>query len=335
MLNYKKGIHMKTPAHIAVTGAAGQISYALLFRLIAGDLLGDDQPIVLHLLEIPEAIVGLDGVRMELIDCAPPLLHDVIVSDDPYVAFENADLAFLIGAKPRGPGMERKDLLRVNADIFAIQGRALNAAAKRSVKTLVVGNPANTNALITQHNAPDLPPENFSAMTRLDHNRAVSQLALHCGCSVSDIRKVSIWGNHSTTQYPDLHHALVQGKPALDRVEWDWYEKEFIPTVQNRGAVVIQTRGKSSAASAANAALDHMRNWLFGTPTGDWTSMTILSDGSYGIAPGLMFSYPVEIEDAQYRIVQNLETSEFSREKLKITEAELLAEREAVRHLLR
>lgn len=335
MLNYKKGIHMKTPAHIAVTGAAGQISYALLFRLIAGDLLGDDQPIVLHLLEIPEAIVGLDGVRMELIDCAAPLLHDVIVSDDPYVAFENADLAFLIGAKPRGPGMERKDLLRVNADIFAIQGRALNAAAKRSVKTLVVGNPANTNALITQHNAPDLPPENFSAMTRLDHNRAVSQLALHCGCSVSDIRKVSIWGNHSTTQYPDLHHALVQGKPALDRVEWDWYEKEFIPTVQNRGAVVIQTRGKSSAASAANAALDHMRNWLFGTPTGDWTSMTILSDGSYGIAPGLMFSYPVEIGDAQYRIVQNLETGEFSREKLKITEAELLAEREAVRHLLR
>lgn len=326
---------MKTPAHIAVTGAAGQISYALLFRLIAGDLLGDDQPIVLHLLEIPEAMAGLDGVRMELIDCAPPLLHDIVVSDDPYVAFENVDLAFLIGAKPRGPGMERKDLLRVNADIFAIQGRALNVAAKRSVKTLVVGNPANTNALIAQHNAPDLPSENFSAMTRLDHNRAVSQLALHCGCAVNDIKRVIIWGNHSTTQYPDLHHALVRGEPALDQIEWNWYEKEFIPTVQNRGAVVIQTRGKSSAASAANAALEHMRNWLFGTPAGDWTSMTVLSDGSYDITPGVMFSYPVEIENAQYRVVPNLETSEFSRERLKITEAELLAEREAVRHLLR
>jgi malate dehydrogenase len=328
-------MHMKTPAHIAVTGAAGQISYALLFRLIAGDLLGDDQPIVLHLLEIPEAMAGLDGVRMELIDCAPPLLHDIVVSDDPYVAFENVDLAFLIGAKPRGPGMERKDLLRVNADIFAIQGRALNVAAKRSVKTLVVGNPANTNALIAQHNAPDLPSENFSAMTRLDHNRAVSQLALHCGCAVNDIKRVIIWGNHSTTQYPDLHHALVRGEPALDQIEWNWYEKEFIPTVQNRGAVVIQTRGKSSAASAANAALEHMRNWLFGTPAGDWTSMTVLSDGSYDITPGVMFSYPVEIENAKYRVVQNLETSEFSRERLKITEAELLAEREEVRHLLR
>ncbi|MGX2038998.1 malate dehydrogenase [Methylocaldum sp. MU1018] len=325
---------MKTPAHIAVTGAAGQISYALLFRLIAGDLLGDDQPIVLRLLEIPEALSGLEGVRMELIDCASPLLHDVIVSDNPYVAFEDADLAFLIGAKPRGPGMERKDLLRVNADIFAIQGRALNAAAKRSVKTLVVGNPANTNALITQHNAPDLPAESFSAMSRLDHNRAVSQLALHCGCPVRDIKRVIIWGNHSTTQYPDLQHALVQGKPALERIERNWYEKEFIPTIQNRGANVIQTRGKSSAASAANAALDHMRNWIFGTPPGDWTSMTVRSDGSYGITPGLMFSYPVEIEHAKYRIVRNLDTSEFARARLKITEAELLAEREAVRHLL-
>jgi len=325
---------MKTPAHIAVTGAAGQISYALLFRLIAGDLLGNDQPVVLHLLEIPEALAGLEGVRMELIDCASPLLHDVVVSDDPYVAFENADLAFLIGAKPRGPGMERKDLLRVNADIFAIQGRALNAAAKRNVKTLVVGNPANTNALIAQHNAPDLPPENFSAMSRLDHNRAVSQLALRCGCSVSEIKRVIVWGNHSTTQYPDLHHAVVQGKPAFEKVPRDWYEKEFIPTIQNRGAIVIQTRGKSSAASAANAALDHMRNWLFGTPAGDWTSMTVRSDGSYGITPGLMFSYPVEIENARYRIVQNLETGEFARERLRITEAELLAEREEVRHLL-
>ncbi|BBA36248.1 malate dehydrogenase [Methylocaldum marinum] len=326
---------MKTPAHIAVTGAAGQISYALLFRLIAGDLLGDDQPIVLHLLEIPEAIAGLDGVKMELIDCAAPLLHDVVVSDDPYVAFENADLAFLIGAKPRGPGMERRDLLRVNADIFAVQGRALNASAKRTVKTLVVGNPANTNALIAQHNAPELPPENFSAMTRLDYNRAKSQVAMHCRCPVSEIKRVIIWGNHSTTQYPDLHHALVRGKPALDKLEWDWYEKDFIPTVQNRGAVVIQTRGKSSAASAANAALDHMRDWLFGTPAGDWTSMTILSDGSYGVTPGLMFSYPVKTENARYQIVQNLEINEFSRNRLQITEAELLAEREAVRHLLR
>lgn len=325
---------MKTPVHIAVTGAAGQISYVLLSRLIVGELLGDDQPIALRLLEVPEAVGAVEGVTMELIDCASPLLQDVVISSDPEAAFKDVDLAFLIGAQPRGPGMERQDLLRVNADIFSVQGKALNAVAKRTAKVLVVGNPANTNALIALSNAPDLPPRNFSAMTRLDHNRAVSQLALKCGCSVSDIRKVIIWGNHSTTQHPDLRHALVRGRPALDLVEREWYEREFIPTVQKRGAEVIQVRGKSSAASAANAALDHMRSWVHGTPPDDWTSMAVPSDGSYGIEPGLMCSYPVEIRDGTYRIVQGLDIDEFTRERIKSTEAELIAERDMVRHLL-
>ena len=325
---------MKTPVQIAVTGAAGQISYVLLSRLVAGDLLGDDQPIVLRLLEVPEAIAAVEGVNLELIDCASPVLEDVIISSDPEVAFKDADLAFLVGARPRGPGMERGDLLEVNAGIFSAQGRALNAVAKRSVKVLVVGNPANTNALIALGNAPDLAPRNFTAMTRLDHNRAVSQLALKCGCSARDVRKVIIWGNHSTTQHPDLCHALVRGRPALDRVEREWYESEFIPTVQHRGAHVIQARGKSSAASAANAALGHMRSWALGTPPDDWTSMAVHSDGSYGIEPGVMCSFPVVIQDGEYKIVHGLEIDGFTRERIKSTESELMIERDMVRHLL-
>ncbi|CAL1239805.1 malate dehydrogenase [Candidatus Methylocalor cossyra] len=325
---------MQTPVNIAVTGAAGQISYALLFRLISGELLGDDQPIALRLLEVPEAIGALEGVTMELADCAAPLLQEVVVSSDPEVVFKDIDLAFLIGARPRGPGMERRDLLQVNAGIFAEQGRALNAVAKRTAKILVVGNPANTNALIALSNAPELPRRNFSAMSRLDHNRAVSLLAAHCGCPVSRVKRVAVWGNHSTTQFPDLSHALVDGQPALDRVGQDWYQQEFIPAVQNRGARVIQARGKSSAASAANAALGHMRDWLRGTPPDDWVSMTVYGDGSYGIEPGLMFSYPVQTRDGEYQIVPGLEIDEFARERLRVTAADLIAERDAVRHLL-
>jgi malate dehydrogenase len=325
---------MKTPVHIAVTGAAGQISYSLLFRLISGELLGSDQPVVLRLLEVPQALAGLDGIAMELEDCAAPLLHDVVRTSDPETAFENADLAFLVGAQPRGPGMERKDLLKVNADIFSVQGRALNAAAKRDVKVLVVGNPANTNALIARSNAPDLPPENFSAMMRLDLNRAVSLLASRAGCAVHEVRGVIIWGNHSTTQFPDLSHATVQGRPALEKVGRDWYEGEYIAAVQQRGAEVIKVRGKSSAASAANAAIGAMRTWLEGTPAGEWTSMAVCSDGSYGIEPGLMCSYPVAVRDGRWQVVQGLELDEFSRAKIKASEAELICERDMIRHLL-
>ena len=292
---------MKTPVQIAVTGAAGQISYALLFRLIAGDLLGEDQPIVLRLLEVPEAIAAVEGVNMELTDCASPLLEDVVISSDPEVAFKDADFAFLVGARPRGPGMERQDLLQVNAAIFSVQGKALDAAAKRSVKVLVVGNPANTNALIAQRNAPGISPRNFTAMTRLDHNRAVSQIALQTGHLVRDVRQVTIWGNHSSTQHPDLSHALVKGQPALELVERAWYENTFIPTVQQRGAAVIQARGKSSAASAAHAALSHMHTWVHGTAADDWVSMAIHSDGSYGVEPGLISSFPVTVKDGEYQ----------------------------------
>lgn len=325
---------MKKPVHIAVTGAAGQISYVLLSRLVAGDLLGEDQPITLRLLEIPEALGGVEGVTMELIDCASPLLDSVVISSDPEVAFRDIDLAFLVGARPRGPGMERRDLLQVNADIFSVQGKALDAVAKRDVKVLVVGNPANTNALIAQRNAPGLSPRNFSAMTRLDHNRAASQLALKCGCSVAEVRKVIVWGNHSTTQHPDLRHALVSGRPAMELIERDWYEREFIPTVQNRGAAVIQVRGKSSAASAANAALGHMRDWVRGTPPEDWTSMAVCSDGSYGIEPGLMSSFPVEVQNGEYHIVQGLDIDEFTEARIQATQTELVTERDMVRHLL-
>ncbi|MDD1650673.1 MAG: malate dehydrogenase [Methylococcaceae bacterium] len=324
---------MKTPVHIAVSGAAGQIGYSLLFRLIGGGLLGD-QPITLSLLEVPQSIGVLDGVAMELHDCASPLLSGVTCHSDPEAAFADADLVFLVGARPRGPGMERRDLLEMNADIFSVQGKALNRSAKRSVKVLAVGNPVNTNALIARCNAPDIPPENFAAMTRLDHNRVVGLVAARCGCNPGDVKHAIVWGNHSTTQYPDLQHATVDGIPVLDGVGRDWYEQEFITAVQQRGAEVIRTMGRSSAGSAANAALGHMRDWVLGTPEGEWTSMAVCSDGSYGIEPGLMFSYPVQVRDGAWRIVQNLELDAFSREHLKATEAELLIERDMVRHLI-
>lgn len=325
---------MKTPIHIAVTGAAGQISYSLLFRLAAGSLLGPEQPIVLHLLEITPAMAALEGVVMELKDCASPLLRRVEMTDDPKVAFKNVDYAFLVGARPRGPGMERKDLLEANAEIFSVQGRALNEVASRDVKVLVTGNPANTNALIALKNAPDLKPANFSCMTRLDHNRAVSHLAEKCGVLVTDIKNMTIWGNHSSTQYPDLHHAKVKGQDALTLVENDWFEYDFIPTVQQRGAAVIKARGQSSAASAANAAIDQMRTWALGTEEGDWVSMGVLSDGSYGIDKGLVYSFPVTVINGKMEIVKDLPINDFSKKKMRETEAELKAEREAVEHLL-
>ena len=325
---------MKQPVHIAVTGAAGQISYSLLFRLVAGDFLGKDQPIILHLLEITPALPALQGVVMELQDCASPILHGVEVTDDPKVAFKDVDYAFLVGARPRSAGMERKDLLQINAAIFSVQGKALNEVASRQVKILVVGNPANTNALIALNNAPDLKPENFSCMTRLDHNRSLSQLAEKCGVLVSDVKNTIIWGNHSGTQYPDLHHATVKGQDALALVGQDWFENTFIPTVQQRGAAVIKARGQSSAASAANAAVGHMRSWVLGTPEGEWVSMGICSDGSYGIEPGLIYSYPVTLSNGQVSIVQNLDINDFSRQKMQLSETELKEERDAIRHLL-
>jgi malate dehydrogenase len=324
---------MKTPVDIVVTGAAGQISYSLLFRLAAGDLLGADQPIILHLLEIPPAMEALKGVVMELNDCAYPLLHKIITTDDPKVAFENVDYAFLVGARPRGPGMERKDLLLCNAEIFSGQGKALNEVASRNVKVLVTGNPANTNALIAMNNAPDLSPGCFSAMTQLDHNRSITQLAEKAGVASRDVSNVIIWGNHSSTQYPDLHHAKVKGRDALSLVEKRWFENEFIPTVQQRGAAIIKTRGQSSAASAANAALCHMKTWIFGTDEGDWVSMGVASDGSYGIEKGLIYSYPVTVSEGEFSIVQGLEINDFSREKMHISEVELKEERDAIKHL--
>ena len=326
---------MKTPVRVAVTGAAGQIGYALLFRIAAGDMLGPDQPVILQLLEITPALPALQGVVMELNDCAFPLLHGIVATDDANVAFKDADYALLVGSRPRGPGMERKDLLEVNGGIFAPQGKALNAHAKRSVKVLVVGNPANTNALIAQANAPDLDPACFTAMVRLDHNRALSQLAEKTGTHTTAIRKVTVWGNHSSTQYPDLHHAEVDGKPALSLVAADWYESSFIPVVQQRGAAIIKARGASSAASAAGAAIDHMRTWVMGTPAGDWVSMSVPSDGSYGIAPGVIFGYPVTCKDGKYSIVQGLAINALSRARIAATEKELREERAGVEHLLK
>jgi len=323
---------MKTPIHIAVTGAAGQISYSLLFRLAAGALLGADQPIVLHLLEITPVLNALQGVVMELKDCAFPLLHRIEVTDDPRVAFKNVDYAFLIGARPRGPGMERKDLLEANAQIFIDQGKALNEVASREVKVLVTGNPANTNALIALSNAPNLRPENFSAMTRLDHNRALSQLAEKCGVLPVDIKNMTIWGNHSTTQYPDIHYAKVKGQDALALIENDWYANEFIPCIQQRGAEIIKARGQSSAASAANAAIDQMKTWILGTEPGDWVSMAVLSNGDYGIESGLVYSFPVAVIDGEVNIIKGLEINDFSRQRMRITEAELIEERDAVKH---
>jgi malate dehydrogenase len=325
---------MKTPIHIAVTGAAGQISYSLLFRLASGSLLGPEQPIVLHLLEIPSAMNSLQGVVMELQDCASPLLYRIETTDDPRVAFKNVDYAFLVGARPRSEGMERKDLLEVNAEIFSVQGKALNEVASRNVKVLVTGNPANTNALIALKNAPDLNPDNFSSMTRLDHNRAVSQLAEKCGVLPTDIKNMTVWGNHSTTQYPDLHHAKVKGQDALSLVERDWFVNDFIPTVQQRGATVIKARGFSSAASAANAAIDQMRDWALGTPEGDWVSMGVLSDGTYGIEKDLVYSFPVTVVNGEVNIVKGLNINDFSMQRMRLSEAELKEERDAVRHLL-
>ncbi len=324
---------MKTPVHIAVTGAAGNISYALLFRLASGSLLGLDQPIILHLLEITPALPALEGVVMELRDCAFPLLHRVEITDDPYVAFKDVDYAFLVGARPRGAGMERKDLLTVNAEIFSTQGKALNMVANRDVKVLVTGNPANTNALIALKNAPDLKPNNFSAMTRLDHNRALAQLAEKCGVLVQEVKNVIIWGNHSATQYPDLHHAEVRGVSALSLVDYAWFSNEFIPKVQQRGAEVIKARGLSSAASAANAAIDQMRDWVLGTEAGSWVSMGIPSDGSYGIKEGVVYSYPVTVSDGEITIVKGLAINDFSLQKMRATETELKEEREMVKHL--
>ena len=325
---------MKTPVRIAVTGAAGHIGYALLFRIASGDMLGADQPVILHLLEITPALSALRGVEMELHDCAFPTLDSVVVTDDADVAFKDVDYALLVGARPRGPGMERKDLLTANGAIFGPQGRALNAHAKRDVKVLVVGNPANTNALIAQRHAPDLDPACFTAMMRLDHNRAKSLLAAKLGKHNTDIKKMIVWGNHSATQYPDLHHVVVDSAPVLPQIDQAWYEQDFIPTVQQRGAAIIKARGSSSAASAASAAIDHMRSWVLGTTDGEWVSMGIPADGSYGIDPGVIFGYPVTVKDGQYTIVQGLEINDFSRARMAASYQELCQERASVEHLL-
>lgn len=325
---------MKQPVRVTVTGAAGQISYALLFRIASGAMLGQDQPVILQLLEITPAMGALEGVVMELNDCAFPLLQDVIISDEPEVAFKDADYALLVGARPRGPGMERKDLLEANAAIFSVQGKAMNAVASRDIKVLVVGNPANTNALIASANAPDIDAGQFTAMMRLDHNRSLSQLAEKTGSHTTTIKRMTVWGNHSNTQYPDITNATVDGKLASELVDQAWLEENFIPTVQERGAAIIKARGASSAASAAAAAIDHMRTWALGTTEGDWVSMGIPSDGSYDIEPGIMFSYPVTCKDGKYEIVQGLEISEFSRSRMDITENELRQERAAIAHLL-
>ena len=330
---------MKTPIDIAVTGAAGQINYSLLFRLASGELFGPDQPIILRLLEITPALPRLHGVQMELNDCAYPLLQKVILTDDARVAFKDVDYTFLVGAKPRGPGMKRKDLLKRNATIFTEQGKALNEVAHRHVKVLITGNPANTNALITQKNAPDLSPSCFSAMSMLDHNRATFQLAKKCGVRSKHVKNIIVWGNHSETQYPDLTHATVKGQDALTLVSDTWIENEFVPTVQHRGASVIKERGGvSSAASAANAAICQMRSWVFGTEASDWSdwvSMAVVSDGSYGVEKGLFFSFPVKVSSSGVvSIVQDLELDAYSKACIKASVQELKEERKAIKHLL-
>lgn len=325
---------MKAPVRVTVTGAAGQISYSLLIRIASGQMLGPDQPVILQMLEITPALDALNGVAMELEDCAFPLLAGMVQTDDPNVAFKDTDYALLVGARPRGPGMERKDLLEANAAIFSTQGKAINDKASRDIKVLVVGNPANTNALIAQRNAPDIDPRNFTAMMRLDHNRSLSQLASKTGKHNTDVKNMIVWGNHSATQFPDLHHATVAGTPAMELVDQEWYENDFIPTVQQRGAAIIKARGLSSAASAANAAVDHMRDWALSSAEGDYVSMGIYSDGSYGIEEGLMYSFPCVCKDGQWEIVQGLENNEFSLGKMKATEQELKEERDAVAHLL-
>jgi malate dehydrogenase len=325
---------MKQPINVTITGAAGQIGYALAFRVASGAMLGPDQPVNLRLLEVTPALGALQGVVMELSDCAFPTLNSVTASDDAKVAFKDSGVALLVGARPRGPGMERKDLLLANAQIFSAQGRAINEVARRDIKVLVVGNPANTNALIASRNAKDIDPKCFTAMTRLDHNRALAQLAEKTGTHVNDIKRAIIWGNHSATQYPDLHHATVNGKAALSLVDQAWYADTFIPTVQQRGAAIIKARGASSAASAASAAIDHVRTWVLGTAPGDWVSMGIPSDGSYGIPEGVIYSYPVTTANGEYKIVQGLEINEFSRARMKATEQELLEERDGVKDLI-
>lgn len=326
---------MSRPVRVAVTGAAGQIGYSLLVRIAAGEMLGPKQPVALQMLEIPQAATAMQGLAMELQDCTFPLLSSVHCSTNAEDAFKDADYALLVGARPRGPGMERGDLLEANAKIFTAQGKALNRTASRDVRVLVVGNPANTNALLAQRSAPDLSPRQFTAMTRLDHNRALAQLSLKTGVPIADIHRVIIWGNHSTTQYPDLHHALAGGRPALECVPESWYREHFIPLVQKRGAAVIEARGASSAASAANAALHHMRDWVQGIPGGDWTSMGVYSDGSYGISKGLMYSFPVRCQGGEWEIVPDLDINEFSRQMMEESAAELDKERQAVSELLR
>ena len=325
---------MRAPVTIAITGAAGQIGYALAFRVASGALFGPDARINLNLLEITPALPALEGVVMELNDCAFPALNRVTATDHAALAFRDCQIALLVGARPRGPGMERKDLLLANAQIFSAQGKALNEVADRNVKVLVVGNPANTNALIASANARDLDPRNFTAMTRLDHNRALWQLAAKTGAHVSEIRRMTIWGNHSSTQYPDLRHAEVAGQSAKSLVTQQWIEESFIPVVQQRGAAVIKQRGASSAASAASAAIDHVRSWVSGTKDGDWVSMAVPSDGSYGIAEGVVYSYPVTIANGEYRIVPGLAVDEFSRKRMDATHAELREEREGIKALL-
>ncbi len=325
---------MNTPVRVAVTGAAGQIGYSLLFRIASGAMLGPDTPVVLQLLEITPALKAAEGVKMELDDCAFPLLSDVVISDDPNVAFGDADVALLVGAMPRKAGMERADLLSANGGIFKPQGQALSANARKDVKILVVGNPANTNAVIAMNNAPDLDPTRFTAMTRLDHNRAISQLAQRVGKPVSSVKKMTIWGNHSTTQYPDLFHAEVDGQNAYKLVnDHAWIDGTYIPTVAKRGAAIIEARGASSAASAANAAIDHIRSWALGTPEGDWVSMSVPSDGSYGVPEGLISSFPCVCKDGEYSIVQGLDIDDYSRAKIDASVAELAEERDAVKEL--
>jgi malate dehydrogenase len=330
-------VQMKPPIRIAVTGAAGQIGYSLLFRIASGTMLGVDQPVILQLLEIPDekAQKALKGVMMELEDCAFPLLGGMTAASDPSIAFKDANIALLVGARPRGAGMERKDLLNANGKIFAPQGKALNEFADRNIKVLVVGNPANTNTLITMKNAPDLKPEQFSAMLRLDHNRALSQVAQKISQPVSSIRKMTVWGNHSVTQYPDLFQAECNGKQVWPLInDQEWLENQFIPIVQKRGAAVIEARGLSSAASAANAAIEHLRDWIFGTPDGDWISMGIPSDGSYGIFEGVIYGYPVTCKNGAYKIVKDIELSDYSRARMQATLKELHEERDAVKYLL-
>lgn len=325
---------MKEPVRVTITGAAGQIGYQLAFRIASGQMLGPDQPVRLQLLEITPALAALGGVQMELEDCAFPTLAGILATDDAEAAFDDSSYALLVGARPRGPGMERKDLLEANARIFSAQGKAINDCARRDIRVLVVGNPANTNALITSANAPDIDPSRITAMTRLDHNRAIAQLATRTGKHVTDVRRMIVWGNHSATQYPDIHHATVAGQPAVDQVDEKWLTAEFIPRVQQRGAEIIKARGASSAASAASAAIDHMHDWALGSQADDWVSMAIPADGSYDIGEGIVYSFPVRCRNGEYEIVRDLEINAFSRERMRATEAELREERAAIESLL-